>query len=70
VRNCSLHVYVARVSWSRVGMAVAKGAVTMTWDPENLLEEFTHRSGGPRGDERAATPEGSSAEGEVERSRS
>jgi hypothetical protein len=34
----SIQELAKRVSWSRVGMAVAKGAVTMSWDPEKLLE--------------------------------
>lgn len=37
-----------RVSWSRVGMAVAKGAVTMSWDPDKLMEAFTLRPKEPR----------------------
>lgn len=37
-----------RVSWSRVGMAVAKGAVTMSWDPEKLLDAFTLQPKEPR----------------------
>ena len=30
-----------RISWSRVGIAVAQGAITMKWDPEELVEAFT-----------------------------
>ncbi len=30
-----------RISWSRVGLAVAKGALTMQWDPEKLVDAFT-----------------------------
>lgn len=37
-----------RVSWSRVGLAVARGAVTMSWDPEKLLEAFTLQPKEPR----------------------
>lgn len=37
-----------RVSWSRVGMAVAKGSVTMSWDPEKLLDAFTLQPKEPR----------------------
>jgi hypothetical protein len=37
-----------RVSWSRVGAAVAKGAVTMAWNPAELLEAFSLRPEEPR----------------------
>ncbi len=30
-----------RISWSRVGVALAKGAITMQWDPKELVEAFT-----------------------------
>jgi hypothetical protein len=30
-----------RISWSRVGLAVAKGALTMNWDPEALVQAFS-----------------------------
>jgi KAP family P-loop domain len=30
-----------RISWSRVGLAFAKGAITMQWDPKALVEAFT-----------------------------
>lgn len=38
-----------RISWSRVGLAVAKGALTMQWDPEKLVDAFNpHEEEGPR----------------------
>lgn len=37
-----------RVSWSRVGMAVAKGAVTMAWNPKELLDAFSLMPEEPR----------------------
>jgi hypothetical protein len=37
-----------RVSWSRVGMAVAKGAVTMSWNPGELLDAFSLMPEEPR----------------------
>lgn len=38
-----------RISWSRLGLAVAKGALTMQWDPEKLVEAFNpHEEEGPR----------------------
>lgn len=37
-----------RVSWSRVGMAIAKGAVTMRWSPAELLEAFTPSQDSPQ----------------------
>jgi hypothetical protein len=38
-----------RISWSRVGLAVAKGALTMQWDPEMLVDAFNpHEEEGPR----------------------
>ena len=37
-----------RVSWSRVGMAIAKGAVTMRWSPAELLEAFTPSADNPQ----------------------
>ncbi len=33
-----------RISWSRVGLAVGKGALSMQWDTEELLDAFTPRS--------------------------
>ncbi|HYN35683.1 MAG TPA: P-loop NTPase fold protein, partial [Actinomycetota bacterium] len=44
----SIQKLAKRVSWSRVGMAVAKGTVTMAWDPEKLLEAFTLQPKEPR----------------------
>jgi hypothetical protein len=32
---------IKRISWSRVGLAIAKGAVTMQWNPTELIEAFT-----------------------------
>jgi hypothetical protein len=38
-----------RISWSRVGLAVAKGALTMQWDPDKLVDAFNpHEQEGPR----------------------
>lgn len=37
-----------RVSWSRVGIAIAKGAVTMRWSPAELLEAFTPSQDSPQ----------------------
>lgn len=37
-----------RVSWSRVGIAIAKGAVTMRWSPAELLEAFTPTQDSPQ----------------------
>lgn len=37
------------IAWSRVGMVVAKGALTMQWDPETLVDAFTpQKKEGPR----------------------
>jgi hypothetical protein len=37
------------ISWSRVGMVLAKGALTMQWDPEKLVEAFSpQKKEGPR----------------------
>lgn len=33
-----------RISWSRVGIAIANGALTMQWDAEKLIEAFTPRT--------------------------
>lgn len=33
-----------RISWSRVGVALTNGALTMKWDAEELLKAFTPRS--------------------------
>ena len=30
-----------RISWSRVGLALGKGAITMQWDPQELIGAFT-----------------------------
>lgn len=30
-----------RISWSRVGLALARGALTMQWDPEAMLKAFS-----------------------------
>jgi hypothetical protein len=30
-----------RVSWSRVGIAVARGVLTMQWDPDKLIDAFS-----------------------------
>jgi hypothetical protein len=32
---------VRRISWSRVGVLVAKGAITMQWNPGEIVEAFT-----------------------------
>jgi hypothetical protein len=37
-----------RVSWARVGTAVAKGAVTMAWNPSELLDAFALKPEEPR----------------------
>jgi hypothetical protein len=38
-----------RISWSRVGLVVAKGALTMQWDPEKLIDAFMPvQEDGPR----------------------
>lgn len=38
-----------RVSWSRVGIAVARGIITAQWDPEKLVEAFNPQNQeGPR----------------------
>lgn len=34
---------VKRISWSRVGLALGKGALTMQWDTDELLKAFTPR---------------------------
>ena len=37
------------ISWSRVGMVMAKGALTMQWEPEKLVEAFSpQKKEGPR----------------------
>jgi len=33
-----------RISWARVGTAIAKGSLTMQWDPDQLIKAFTPRS--------------------------
>jgi hypothetical protein len=33
-----------RISWSRVGIALANGALTMQWDAEKLIDAFTPRT--------------------------
>lgn len=33
-----------RISWARVGIAIANGALTMQWDAEKLIEAFTPRT--------------------------
>jgi len=33
-----------RISWSRVGIALANGALSMKWDAEKLIEAFTPRT--------------------------
>ncbi len=38
-----------QISWSRVGLVVAKGAITMQWDPEKLVDAFSPvKDDGPR----------------------
>jgi KAP family P-loop domain len=32
---------ISRISWSRVGVLVAKGAITMQWNPTEIVEAFT-----------------------------
>lgn len=34
---------VKRISWTRVGLALGKGALTMQWDPDELVDAFTPR---------------------------
>jgi hypothetical protein len=34
---------VKRISWTRVGLAIGKGALTMQWKPDELVEAFTPR---------------------------
>jgi KAP family P-loop domain len=34
---------VKRISWTRVGIALGKGALTMQWKPEELIDAFTPR---------------------------
>ncbi|KAA0085576.1 P-loop ATPase [Mycolicibacterium sp. P9-64] len=34
---------VKRISWTRVGLAIGKGALTMQWKPEELVDAFTPR---------------------------
>jgi hypothetical protein len=34
---------IKRISWTRVGLALGKGAVTMQWDPDELISAFTPR---------------------------
>jgi hypothetical protein len=33
-----------RISWARIGIALANGALTMQWDPEALIDAFTPRA--------------------------
>jgi predicted KAP-like P-loop ATPase len=33
-----------RISWSRVGIALANGALTMQWDADKLIDAFTPRT--------------------------
>ena len=33
-----------RISWARVGIALANGALTMQWNPEQLIDAFTPRT--------------------------
>lgn len=35
---------IKRISWSRMGLALARGAVTMQWDPEAMLKAFNPES--------------------------
>lgn len=35
---------IKRISWTRVGLALGKGALTMQWDPEKLIEAFTPKT--------------------------
>ena len=39
-----------RISWTRVGLALGKGALTMQWNPEDLIDAFTPRG---RSDDRS-----------------
>lgn len=41
---------VKRLSWTRIGLALGKGALTMQWDPDELLTAFTPRG---RSDDRS-----------------
>lgn len=34
---------VKRISWTRVGLALGKGALTMQWNPDELIDAFTPR---------------------------
>lgn len=34
---------VKRISWARIGIALGKGALTMKWDPDELINAFTPR---------------------------
>ncbi|MGN5734716.1 KAP family P-loop NTPase fold protein [Arthrobacter psychrochitiniphilus] len=34
---------VARISWTRIGLALGKGALTMQWDTNQLIDAFTPR---------------------------
>jgi hypothetical protein len=34
---------VKRISWTRVGLALGKGALTMQWEPDELIDAFTPR---------------------------
>lgn len=36
-----------RISWSRIGIALANGALTMQWDAEKLIDAFTPRTTAP-----------------------
>lgn len=35
---------IKRISWTRVGLALGQGALTMQWDPEQLIEAFTPKT--------------------------
>lgn len=39
-----------RISWTRVGLALGKGALTMQWNPDDLIDAFTPRA---RSDDRS-----------------
>lgn len=41
---------VKRISWTRVGIALGKGALTMQWKPDELIDAFTPRG---RSDEKS-----------------
>lgn len=41
---------VKRLSWTRIGLALGKGALTMQWDPDELMTAFTPRG---RSDDRS-----------------